>query len=257
MAGEDKTATEKVADDDLSKAWGDVSEEEKAEETKEEETKPETEDKKPPEKPEGSKASAESKDDEDGLDHKESSKIGRKLKGLYDKVNTLTSELESLRKPKPEQEIEVPEVISTPEDVDKYLAARSQKLQREQQDYEKSYLGQVQQLSAKTDDEELHEEIVAEMMQSFNVKHTNNAFADARVNYAEAKASLLSKKISGKKKVPDRDTADAPPIQPAASATRTVAKTISLPSLDAAATDYVGYLRKRGMSDEDIAKELA
>lgn len=264
MADDEKTVADEATDETLSKAWGDVKDEEKVEtkeevkgEVKKDETITKPDEKKPPEK-----ASAEPKDDEEGLDHKESSKLGRKLKGLYDKVDSLTNELEALRKPpKTEPEIEVPEVISTPEDIDKYLAARSEKLQRDQKEYEKNYLGQVNQFKATEEDETFYDEVVAEITRDgspFNRRFKGgSAFSDARVNYAEAKAFLISKKMSGKKKVPDRETADAPPIQPAASATRTTAKTVSLPHLDAEATAYVGYLRRQGMTDEDIAKELS
>lgn len=256
MAEEKETATEEVADEDLSKAWdqgvGEKTEEVKEPEEKKEEEKPETET--PPEE----KPASES-EPEEVLDHKESSRLGRKVKGIEGTLQQILARLEQPQTKK-EPEVEVPDVITTPEDVEKVLQARESKTYQAKVQYEQNYLKQIDLLKAAKGNEDLHDEIVTEMMQNHNNMYDiRNPSADARVNYAEAKAAVLAKKIANPSpKVAERkNVSEKSPVQPAASATRTAPKTFALPKLDDEAQSYVDYLRKKGMTDEDIAKELA
>ena len=254
---EKETVADDATDESLSRAW-----ESSEPEVKEEPTEPVAEEHeeefvKPDQTPEKA-SSAGDKEPVDDLDHKEKSKLGRKLKGMEDRYNLLLEEVERLKSQgaKTSDEIEVPSVISSPDDIDKYLQAKSQKEHREKREYEGSYMKQINALKEMNDD--LHEDIFAEMMANFNVRHSSNAFADARINYAEAKASILSKKFSsGEKLVPKRETSGKPPVTPAAGSSRAASKVASLPKLDDDAQNFVSYLRAKGMSDDDIAKELA
>ncbi len=239
------TETQAVADDELSAAWDAV---EKKEETTSS-TEPET--KTPPET-----ASAE-EDEFAGISeeqkHKIKSKQGRQIKGLQSRLEMLTREIEGLKSKPAESSVNVPETITTAQDVESVLEARDQRRVQEQKKYEGQYVAQLNQLAASNGD--LHDEIVAEMMANFNRRLSDNAQMDARVNYSEAKSALLERRNTGQ--LPNRATTSAAPVQPAANTTRTATKTVSLPKLDAETQEYANYLKSRGMSDEDIAKELS
>jgi hypothetical protein len=244
----EKTATETVADDDLSAAWDNAAEAPEAE--KPEEAAPQEE----------AVAEAEEPEEEEELDHKSKSKLGRNIKGLRSQMDAIMARLDQMQAPAKAEPAhveteEMPETISTPADIDKYLSAKEKRLQQEKLSYESGYLKQVQGLSKANED--MHEEIFAEMMQNFNVRHSNDASVDARINYAEAKAAVLNNKLSEKAGgLPKRATAGKPPVQPAASATHAATRVATIPKLDEHAADYVKYLKKKGMSDEQIAEEM-
>lgn len=261
---DEKSAVEDFSDEALDKALEGTAEV-KPEETKEE-VKPETS-----EQPVEKTATTETKPEAEDLDHKESSKLGRKLKGLESKFDQVLSRLDQLAKPsEKEPEIEVPEVITTPEDVRMVLQAEQAKLRQAQgaqaqaqQTYEQGYLKTLSTLEGENED--LHEEIMEIITENakrgsleFNRKFSDNPVADARINYAEAKASLLSKKlVSGKPAVPARNKAEKAPVQPAAADTKTTAKTTAtLPKLEGHAASYVEYLRRQGATDAEIAETL-
>lgn len=255
---EEKTVAEEATDDALSAAWETVTEEKKTESV--EDKKPEETASKAETPPEEKPASEEKPpvEEEETIDHKEASKLGRKYKGLEHKVDQILARLDQQPQvtEKPEEE-EMPEVVTTPEDVERVIQAREQKSQQAKVEYERNYLKQVD--SLKTANEDLHDEIVAEMIQNFNVMHDpKNPFADARVNYAEAKSAVLTKKYtSTKPKVPQRETSETPPVQPAASATRTATKPYVMPKLDKEAMDYLSDIaRREKKSVEEVAKEL-
>lgn len=278
---EEKTVAEEATDDNLSALWDsvkgqealakdDVTEvkeevKEPAKEVVKEETKqPEAKEELPPEK--ASEATPAPKEEKE--DHKESSKLGRKVHGLYEVIDQLKAEVDRLKKPvSQEPDIVVPDVISTPEDVQIVLAAERQKNQREQEarataarEYETGFTRQLVALGEANED--LHGEIMDLIMENakkgsteFNAKFSDNPSADARVNYAEAKAFILSKKLSegsGKPKLPVRETAAAPPVQPAAGATKMDVKPASAKKLSPEAEHYMAYLRRQGTSEEEI-----
>lgn len=91
-----------------------------------------------------------------------------------------------------------PERDTPDEDVDEAEYERYRKLRaresREQLGYEQGYRQGIDKIKEK--DATLHKEIFDEMFKNFNEKHTNNPAVDARLNYAEAKASLMAKKFA-------------------------------------------------------------
>jgi len=186
-------------------------------------------------------------------------------------LDQLKAEVERLKKPVSDTTIEVPDVISTPEDVQAVLRAERQKEQRERnarqeaiRAYESSYTRQLNALGEANED--LHDEIMELIMTNakanstkFNEKFSDNPSADARINYTEAKAFILAKKLSegvGKQKLPVRETAQNVPAQPAVSSTKMVAKAVTMPKLDADAAAYVAYLRRQGTPEDEIASYL-
>jgi len=140
--------------------------------------------------------------EEDKSEQRLRSWVGRKLKPIEEQLGAYGERLETilsrLEQANPQQyrqpEEEEPEVISSSKDVEKVVARLRQREMTEQQKYELGYINQLKQFAGRNPD--LHAEIVQEMMANFNVKHSTNPMLDARANYAEAKAAILSKKIA-------------------------------------------------------------
>ena len=269
----EKTATvaaEPIADDnDLGKAWeavnGDevvVVEPKAKEEPPKEETK---KDEKAQVEPASDKSADGTKtvqpdeltpEEKERIAQQERSRLGRQNKGLKDRLK----QLEAAATQRTETE-GLPEVVTTPQDVEKVIEARNEKQKKAQEAYEADYIKQLDAIeksySGDKDKIELHEEIVDHMIKNFNRKYSDSGFGDARVNYAEAKASLIETKAFPQAKLPKRNTAEEPPIRPAATSTRTDTKVVTLPPMDDATKDYVEYLRRNKYTDEQIAKELS
>jgi len=177
----EKTVKEEVTDEVLDSALTEPEAELEAKEEKVEKVEPE----------------------EDKSEQRLRSWVGRKLKpieeqlGAYgERLETILSRLEQTNTPQryTEPEVEEPDVISSSKDVEKIVARLKQREMTDQQKYELGYINQLKQFAGRNPD--LHAEIVQEMMTNFNVKHSNNPMLDARANYAEAKAAILSKKIA-------------------------------------------------------------
>lgn len=252
---DEKTVAEEATDENLDAAWKAANTEEETK-TEEVETKTETktEEKPPEEKP--ASAEAKGEETEEVLDHKESSRLGRKVKGLESRLDQILARLEP-KSAETHEQIEEPDVITTPEDVRRVIQADVERSRTAKADYERTYLKQIDSLKTAEDDG-LHDEIVAEMLKNHNVMYDiKNPSADARVNYAEAKASVLTNRYSGKTpRVPDRAKSETSPVQPAASASRTTAKPYTMPKLDEEARQFLGHIaKKEGKSLEQIAQE--
>ena len=263
-----KTATTEtvVADDDLSAAWNAVESDEvvvvepKKVETKKDEKPLETADTKVADGTKTEQPTELSPEEKERIAQQERSKLGRQNKGLKDRLAQLESTLNDRSQKQASTDSDLPEVISTPQDVDRVIEDRKQKAQQAQERYERDYIKMLDSIEKSYGGDkakiEFHEEVVDHMIKNFNKKWSDSAFGDARVNYAEAKASLMETKSMPQAKLPKRNTSDDSPVQPAASSTRTATKVVTLPALDDAAKDYVAYLRKSGYTDEQIAKEL-
>jgi hypothetical protein len=260
--GKEGTATEEVADADLAAAWEgeEAPKEAPKEEAKKEavapEAKTETVEESAVEAPPVEEQASEPTEAEK-LTQQESSKLGRKVHGINERIKQLESQIATMNDVKIKNPVEVPEIISTPDDIERYMYVKQQREQQLQAEYEKSYLTTVQQLADVNKD--IHDEVFAEMMQNYNVRYSPNGFSDARINYAEAKASVLTKKLKSSPTLPKREVASKAPVAPAATATRTTPK--PSPRVDYGSDpnvkSYVDYLKRQGMSDDDIQKELA
>ncbi len=136
--------------------------------------------------------------DDDALDQKTRSWMGRKIAGMRDQIRQELEEeieqkvlqkLKSREEPKPD---EVPEIISTAEDVHKVIEARERKKFDGQQKYEQSYVKTAR--SFAKDNQEIHEDIWKEMMANHNVIRTGNPEVDAELNYLRAKTVVVGSK---------------------------------------------------------------
>lgn len=131
-------------------------------------------------------------------EHSERSRLGRQVKKLKEQVDMLLSATQREREPAPSftppPAEDMPEFISTPEDVEKVLIAREKRSIHMRNAYTNAYVKQLERLGEVNN--ELHEEVLKEMSENpnFNSMETKNPYIDARINYAEAKAAILAKK---------------------------------------------------------------
>lgn len=194
-------------------------------------------------------------------DHQEKSHLGRKVKKLEDvmvtkaEFNQLMTKLDSYMTTKPveqagTEQTDMPEYVATPEDVEKVIQARERRIAADQESYQKAYVSQMVSMGNGND---IHDEIVKEMMANFNVRRTGNPQIDAELNYTKAQAAVLS-----------RGTVKAVPVKgdkPVAAGvthgnTNTQHKVV-LPKLSPEAENFVAYMRRQGMSEGSIVEALS
>lgn len=144
--------------------------------------------------------------DDDGLptDHAARTRLGQKMSAYFKKADRLEEMMARLvdlqeKAYQPQQREVDPDETVTYRDLDRYYEERRQREDAMQQDYENSYMKTVYGMDTGLDDT-LREEIFNEMYQNFNVKHTDNAAADARINWSEAKAAVYGKRLARPKK---------------------------------------------------------
>lgn len=200
--------------------------------------------------------------EEQGDDHATKTRLGRKVKKLEevmvtkDEFNQLMSKLDTfMTRPveiqvSTEQNTEMPEYVATPDDVEKVIQARENRIRSEQDTYQRAYVSQMVSMSQGND---AHDDIVKEMMTNFNVRRTGNPQIDAELNYANAKAAVLS-----------RGTIRTVPVKGdnvvASGVTHGTTNTqhkVVLPKLSPDAENFVAYMRRQGMSEESIAEALS
>ncbi len=183
--------TEKVTDAALSSAFDAMAEEKKPEEVKVELPAKEVET--IPKKEEL---------DDDVLDQKTRSWMGRKIAGMRDQIKQeleeefeqrMTQKLRSKEEPKRD---ELPEIISTPDDVDRVIDARERRKSESQQKYEQSYIKTARAFAK--DNAEIHEDVWKEMMANHNVIRTGNPEVDAELNYLRAKTVVVGSRVGFK-----------------------------------------------------------
>ena len=129
------------------------------------------------------------------VEHDERSNLGRKVKKLEEtlvEMNEALQELRSSKQTASAPQADLPEYISTPDDVEKYLTVRERKQKEEQVQYQGVYAKTFR--SVGKEDPDIYEEVFNEMFEHFNVVRTGSPEIDAELNYAKAKASVLSKK---------------------------------------------------------------
>lgn len=189
-------------------------------------------------------------------DNRERSKLGRKVEALWERMDEQKTTFEKLsdvltammEKEKSEDGDE----LITRSMAEKLAEEKAQKILSKQDDgqkrYEKGYYEQLVMLGTDYDADEF-DEIKDVMMNEFNVKHSDDPKYDAMRNFKDAEIRWLKKE---KKSLPKR----AKPKGKIAttSAAKVAKKDNPLPKLDAAATNYINWVkRNRG---DDAAKKL-
>lgn len=199
--------------------------------------------------------------EEQDEDHAAKTRLGRKVKKLEevmvtkDQFNQLMSKLDTfMTRPvetqvNTEQETEMLEYVATPDDVEKVIQARENRIRSEQDTYQRAYVSQMVSMSQGND---AHDDIVKEMMTNFNVRRTGNPQIDAELNYAKAQAAVLSRQNI--KTVPVKgESAVGTGVTHGVTNTQTK---VTLPKLTPEAESFVAYMKKQGMSEESIAEAL-
>jgi hypothetical protein len=273
------TVTENVTDADLSAAWENdqVAKEETSEETVMGEEGQE-------EHSESLEQEEDGESFEEPADNRERSRLGRRMKTIEANLQTILEKMEATTKPNDQQQQApyiptqqvgrdafidqqlnnaisqglLPEIITTAADVRKIKAYEdvlgAQYDEALAVQYTKGYLGETQRLktNGKVSDD-LHAEIMQELRSEtspYNARHTGNPAIDARINYAEAKAALLTKKVAAPKTVFKGKADLATGIT---TSTRMDNTKDEMPELDAKALEFVKYT---GMKPETVKATL-
>lgn len=203
------------------------------------------------------------KEVEEPEDQRERSQLGRRVRRVEDSLTTILSKLDSaLERREPNYNIpssqqtsssfdnDVPEVITTYDDFKKAQKKYRDDETKEQRKYEENYFRKLDQL--RTENSDLHQETVDEMMANFNVKHSGDANVDAELNYSKAQTSLLKKKVGTiKPKVKGEKLTSSTNLSVES---RETSATTSEPQLDEFASEYA---KKVGMNGESVKKALA
>uniref|UniRef100_A0A6M3KZ82 Uncharacterized protein n=1 Tax=viral metagenome TaxID=1070528 RepID=A0A6M3KZ82_9ZZZZ len=193
-------------------------------------------------------------------EHRERSRLGRKLAKVEEELleqRKQTNELmELLRTQMPRKEEDkpnIPEYITTPQELEQYLEYRDQTKMKKQQEYHGLYRKTVFGFKV-NDNAEIHAEILKEMDANFNTIPTGNPIIDAELNYNKAARAYYAKLAATKKvekQIPLKGGESEVPTG-LSGTSRVNAKEAALPKLDSVAQEYVDYLRSKGKKEEEI-----
>jgi len=173
-----------------------------------EEEKPVDEKQEAAQQSEGAKAEEAAKpaaaEDEDAeLDHKERSRLGRRVKGLEAKLEEVLSLLRQQGQQTPSGPVaspatddeEPPAVIATIEDLERATKFLEKKKMQERAAYAARYSEEFLKLGKDDPD---YEEIEKEMMAHHNVVRTGDPRLDAQINFDKARISLYRRRLESK-----------------------------------------------------------
>jgi len=191
-------------------------------------------------------------------DNAERSRLGRRLSQMESKFSELVEKLENYTQRNStnddpfESSGDVFDMPTTPEELERFIEKREAKKQQTVTKYETNYLTTLDKV--RVDDEDEHNAIMAEMLSNFNIKHSDNAALDAKLNYADAERAMLRKKMASPapRKVPLKgETPKGTGVNHGAKVEMKQAKKIEL---DQYASEFVS---KTGMSEESVNKSLS
>jgi len=213
-------------------------------------------------------------------EHKENSKLGRKLKGLSDQVANLQAVIAKLttgpQTPPVSQEtdaerIEAPELVTTPDDVIQTLLANPEvfakltavteaKKQEDSTRYQQGFIDRFREVGKAYP--ELQADLETKLLNSkeLNKRLSNDPQKDAELLYHKTLAAyLIEKSAAPSSGVPARKTGK-PPAGPAAketSASSEAAKPSIPKNLDENSKSLVSYMLRRGKTEAEIASMFA
>lgn len=195
-------------------------------------------------------------------EHKERSALGRKVKDLTDKFDGLDTKLDQLLAGATKEEPEYDEdfVPTTKKELDEYLKNWRQKEIEGEQKYQENYMVSL----SKYKEEDDHDEIIKELNENFNFKHSDNGALDAEINYLKASRAYYKKKISGTKPaMPLKGESPKAPLGPGSEGEPETETEPVMPELDEDARDFLSRIKRqdyldgkkegeRGLTDEAI-----
>jgi len=196
--------------------------------------------------------------------HKESSELGRipflqsKVEGLENKFTSVEEKIDMLLNAGPGKIEDDTDITGLDEDfiptTRKELLELMDKRDKEKEKREKGYDRNYMAGFAKFKEEEDHDNIMNELKQNFNFKHTDDGSLDAEMNYLKASRAFYRKKLSGKSpESPLKGEKPKGPLGAGSDGERTIEKETAPPKLDKDAQDFVSSV---GMSDESVKKAL-
>lgn len=197
--------------------------------------------------------------EEKAEEHKEKSKLGRRISKMEDALTSFMERTDLMLTPQvkpqknPLDEMEDGDFVSV-KDLKEFIRldreSRDTQSQAESQKYGKSYTKALDKIGAKMEDEELHLKVlklVTDEGSIYNVRSADDPTAAAQINYYKALHSLGGKGAPAKPNLKgDKD------VPPAGAATKTKAKATDDIEFDQDALDYI---KRRGLTPEK-AKEL-
>ena len=192
----------------------------------------------------------------DKLPHGESSRLGRKVKRMEDtfaeamaKLDALTEAIGKTSIVAAPVEDEMPEIIATPDDVQKVIDIRDRQRAQQAQKEKTAYFNRFK--SHQSEDPELYADIYEEMLKNHNEKNTGRPEIDADINYLKAKNAIFSRKLAEAAKPKPNVLSKEPPPANVPKAAPVVTKQINLSADEQAAANAFGF------SEEDLQRILS
>ena len=210
---------------------------------------------------------------EEPTEHGERSRMGRRIKRTEDMVDRILTKLDSINYPQDrdtrrgreaivEGNEEIPEIVSTPQDVERVINARDRKIQDEQANYERGYISTLNKFRPPNTDvkeeAEIHEatlDLMDKEWKIFGMRRSDYPGLDAELNYSKAKAAILSRKMASPKPIKPNVKGERPVVSTNLSVGSGTESHVStgLPPLDEFAADFV---KRTGMKEESVREAL-
>ncbi len=190
--------------------------------------------------------------------------LGRKVKRLEESLETILQKLDQIGQVQipSHQQVgttdDVPEFVSTPDDVKKIYRKIREEEQSVAEKYQTSYARAIYKMENEIDDPKLAEEVEHEIFanpQAFNKVLSDNPSIDAEVNFNKAMASVLRKKLATPQKTKPNVKGETPIAPTGATVGSTSKGTSEAPiELDDFAKEFV---KVTGMSPEHVKAALS
>jgi hypothetical protein len=182
-----------------------------------------------------------------------------KFSSLDDKLDTI---IQTMAEPKPQApptEVDLaqdPDYMPTTQvELDAWYDKRKTADIKADRDYSNAYTVQIDGLAKGEESKEVHGAIVKEMMDNFNVRHSEDGVMDADLNYSKASRSYYKKQLEVKGKTnpltgPDKDK---PPLGGGLEGEEMKEKETAMPKLDA---DAQAFIKDVGMEEKSVKEAL-
>jgi len=197
-------------------------------------------------------------------DPAERSKLGRKVKEMAEKQDEFFESMKALLQTRLEEKETEPKddeldffdgIPQSKEELDKWYESKKAQERKAKETYEKAYLAQLEMEKGNTKDKEIHQEIMTELMENYNIKHSENGSQDAKINYLSAKASYLEKAVTAKKNPHDKNKGKkVENLGESSSTSVDDTKSSKTIKLDSYAQDFVN---RTNMSEEKVQEALS
>lgn len=183
-------------------------------------------------------------------EHKESSRLGRRLSAIEERMDVFLSQAEKLVTPKDEAIEEIdPDMPVTLKEVEAYLGRKEETRRNGRVNYESAYVRSVAGL-AEGEDSDFANRIMDEMESNYNAEYSKDGGRDAEINWLKASNAVLKK--GTQKKNPLTGPKTKAPLGVGGADTNTE-RGYTRPKLDAATEDLIA---RSNFSDEQLERAL-